>query len=247
MHQPFQIFTLTQKPQLEDEIERLSMQAWPVFLRQGGIPHWGTLFDVFAPYQLLFCDDNDHLIAVGHTVPTVWDGTPGDLPPTMDEIIVRGLRARETHPAPNVLSAMAAMINPEQRSAGLSIEVVKAMRSLAAQHGLSALIAPVRPPLKARYPLTPFERYVHWQRADGSPFDPWLRVHWRLGAQSLAIAPNTLTITGTVAEWELWTKLAFPESGDYVVDGALQPVHIDLDKNEGRYEDPNLWMRHPVD
>jgi GNAT superfamily N-acetyltransferase len=29
-------------------------------------------------------------------------------------------------------------------------------------------------------------------------------------------------------------------------DGALQPVHMDLHRNEGSYEDPNVWMRHPV-
>jgi hypothetical protein len=28
--------------------------------------------------------------------------------------------------------------------------------------------------------------------------------------------------------------------------GALQPVRMDPDRNEGRYEDPNVWMRHPV-
>jgi hypothetical protein len=40
--------------------------------------------------------------------------------------------------------------------------------------------------------------------------------------------------------------MSFPESGPYVVPGALQPVQMDLERNEGRYEDPNVWMRHPV-
>ncbi|HEX2505450.1 MAG TPA: hypothetical protein VHK22_04505 [Gaiellaceae bacterium] len=42
------------------------------------------------------------------------------------------------------------------------------------------------------------------------------------------------------------TCLAFPESGPYVVDGALVPVEIDVARNVGRYEEPNLWMRHPA-
>jgi hypothetical protein len=29
-------------------------------------------------------------------------------------------------------------------------------------------------------------------------------------------------------------------------DGALQPVHMDLHRNEGGYEDPHVWIRHPV-
>ena len=40
--------------------------------------------------------------------------------------------------------------------------------------------------------------------------------------------------------------MSFPESGPYVVPGALQSVLMDLERDEGRYEDPNVWMRHPV-
>lgn len=38
--------------------------------------------------------------------------------------------------------------------------------------------------------------------------------------------------------------MSFPESGEYVVPGALQPVRIDLQKDLGVYEEPNVWMRH---
>ena len=36
-----------------------------------------------------------------------------------------------------------------------------------------------------------------------------------------------MTVNGTVAEWEGWTGLVFPETGDYVVPGALETVRID--------------------
>jgi hypothetical protein len=62
----------------------------------------------------------------------------------------------------------------------------------------------------------------------------------------LRVAPRSLDVRGTVAEWEQWTGMAFPESGDYVVPGALVPVTIDRDRDEGRYVEPNVWMRHPV-
>jgi hypothetical protein len=120
------------------------------------------------------------------------------------------------------------------------------MKTLAQANGCTSLIAPVRPTWKSRYPLFSLERYIHWQRKDGLPFDPWIRVHWRLGARFLCVAPNTLTVNGTVAKWETWTEMAFPESGQYVVPGALQPVNIDRENDLGRYEDPNIWMRHPV-
>jgi hypothetical protein len=40
--------------------------------------------------------------------------------------------------------------------------------------------------------------------------------------------------------------MSFPESGEYVVPGALQPITIDREQNMGSYEDPNVWMRHLV-
>jgi hypothetical protein len=91
------------------------------------------------------------------------------------------------------------------------------------------------------------ERYARWTNDDGLPVDPWIRVHARMGAQILAVAPRTLAIRGTVAQWERWTEMRFPDSGPYVVPGALQPVVVDRDADDVRYEDPNVWMRHAIE
>jgi hypothetical protein len=121
------------------------------------------------------------------------------------------------------------------------------MGELGRQHGLETLIAPVRPTHKHRYPLAPMERYVTWRRPDGTHLDPWLRTHERLGAQIVKIASQSFTVSGTVAEWEKWTEMTFPETGAYVVPGdALVLVEIDREKDEGLYLEPNVWMVHPA-
>jgi hypothetical protein len=51
-------------------------------------------------------------------------------------------------------------------------------------------------------------------------------------------------VTGTVAAWEEWTEMALPESGAYVVSGALVPIEIDRERDEGVYVEPNVWMVH---
>jgi hypothetical protein len=56
---------------------------------------------------------------------------------------------------------------------------------------------------------------ARWTREDGLPFDPWMRLHTRLGAEILAVAERSLDISGSVAEWESWTDLSYPEDGDY--------------------------------
>ena len=114
-------------------------------------------------------------------------------------------------------------------------------------HGFGALIAPVRPSHKSRYPLTPIARYATWTRLDGAPFDPWLRVHARLGARILALAPESMVIPGTVAAWEQWAGMPFPESGTYIVPGALEPITVDREADQALYVEPNVWMVHAVE
>jgi hypothetical protein len=88
------------------------------------------------------------------------------------------------------------------------------------------------------------QRYVAWRRPDGTHFDPWLRTHERLGAEIAGVAPRSSSIPGSVAEWEEWAQLAFPETAAYVVPGALVPVEIDRELDTGLYVEPNVWMVH---
>ena len=240
------LFTLDQKPHLRAQVDRLSAQSWPPFLLHGESRQWERLCAQFARFQILLCDPGDDLVAVGHTIPLSWAGTVADLPATLDEVFARAGDGSGTVTVENTLSALAAMVRPSHRGRGLSATVLLAMRELAVQHSLSHLIAPVRPTGKARYPLAEFARYVGWTRPDGSPLDSWIRTHWKLGARQLAVADHATTVTGSLAQWTEWTGLQFPESGDYVVDGALRPVRMDRPANKGRYDEPLLWMEHPV-
>jgi hypothetical protein len=123
---------------------------------------------------------------------------------------------------------------------------LKAMRSIGERQRLTHLIAPVRPSAKEHYPLSTIDRYVRWRREDGQLFDPWMRIHERLGARVSTPLPKSLQITGTVDEWESWTAMVFPETGDYVFPEGLAPVHIDRSSDRGIYWEPNVWMVHEI-
>ena len=43
--------------------------------------------------------------------------------------------------------------------------------------------------------------------------DPWLRVHEDAGAKLIRVAPESMRISGSRAEWEDWTKLGLPGHG----------------------------------
>ena len=128
--------------------------------------------------------------------------------------------------------------------AGLAGQALTASRERAVGTGLHHVIAPVRPALKSKYPITSMRSFARWMREDGLHIDPWIRTHQRLGAAVLGPAPKAMTITGTLAQWEEWTGMAFPESGRYVVPDALDPVEIDRELDRGTYEETNLWMQH---
>ncbi|RJP74571.1 MAG: N-acetyltransferase [Candidatus Zixiibacteriota bacterium] len=242
----YTLSTLADRPGLLPALEPLSRRCWPEFLLHGDVTLWHELWVTFPECQILLTGSDDALLAVGHTVPLLWDGSLNDLPERIEDILSRALEARQRGDSPNAFSALAALVHPSFRGQGLSSAVIREMKALAARQGAGTLIAPVRPVWKDRYPLTPLDRYAAWTRPDGLPYDPWIRVHIRLGGRVLAVAPNTLAVTGTVAQWETWTGMVFPDSGPYVVPGALQPVIIDRDRDLGRYEDPNLWMAHAV-
>ncbi len=55
-----------------------------------------------------------------------------------------------------------------------------------------------------------------------------------------------MTITGTVAEWEHWTGLAFEESGPRVVPFATNPVVVDREADRVVYHDANVWVVHDL-
>jgi hypothetical protein len=218
--------------------------VWPEYNMHGNHTsrYFGALYPKHDDLQLLVIDTRTgHVIARGRTIPFRWDGSLEDLPLGIDAV---GIRAVDDDAQPTALSALAAEVVSTYQGEGLSTVVIESMAIVARARGLGALVAPVRPTWKDRYPLTPIERYMQWRRDDGLPFDPWMRVHARLGATILRGEPESMEIFGPVAEWESWVGMAFPEDGEYVFPGGLAPLTVNA--GIGRYWEPNVWMRHEV-
>jgi len=220
--------------------------AWPEFMYHDVVLNelFGRVIGEFAEVQFYAWDDErNEVVGVGNAIPTAWDGEIASLPDGGVDAVVEARFAEEA-PAPTVLCALQILIAPDYRGQGLSSRMIERMAEIGRDQGLDTLIAPVRPNLKHRYPLVPMERYITWRRPDGTLLDPWLRTHERVGAPIVKVAPESMRVPGTVAEWEEWAGMAFPETGSYVVPGALVPVEIDRERDEGLYVEPNVWMVH---
>jgi hypothetical protein len=242
----YRIAAFDEYPPDEDARWAITQSVWAPFMLEDAISnrYWGRMQRDYAPFQFGIYD-GETPIAFGNSIPIVWDGS--ELPDTgWDWALESGIQLLDTGEAPNTLCAISITVARERSGTGVSKIAIQAMRDTARRHGLHALVAPVRPSLKSAYPLTPMERYIHWTQDGEAPFDPWLRTHWRAGARILKVAPHSMLVRGSVADWETWARIRFPESGDYVVPGALVPVTIDCERDEGRYVEPNVWMLHSL-
>lgn len=242
------LVTVAEDPSVLDRWEAVTAGAWPEYNLYGDVAvrMWRRLFEEFPAFQFMLLDAAGERLGVGQAIPFVWDGTVEGLPEGIDAVIERGFADRDMGRRPTALSALMAVVAPEHRERGTSTEILRALLRLSRRNGFDDLVAPVRPNRKHEYPLIPIERYAGWKRSDGLPFDPWLRVHARLGGKILRSAPRSMRITATVEQWEKWTGMRFPESGEFVFPAGLAAVRIDLEAGRGEYFEPNVWMHHRV-
>ena len=224
--------------------------SWPEFMLHDAVAneYWHELFDRFSDYQFALMDtEKDRMAAMGNSLPFYWDKEIAELPETgWDWVFLKAVEDHEKGATPNIQSAIQIAIHPDYRSQGLSTEMVRAMKDIGRSKGFQYLVAPVRPSQKSQYPLISIDDYIQWTNEEGLPFDAWLRVHARVGARILKPCHEAMTIRGTRAEWEEWTRMKFPQSGKYYIPGALNPMDIDLENDQGTYVEPNVWMVHVI-
>jgi GNAT superfamily N-acetyltransferase len=227
-----------ERPDLRER--RDEVDVWPEFMHHHtlGPRYWARLYTEHPAFQLALLD-GDELVGELHSAPLAWSGELDDLPAGWADAFER---AFESGREPDALCALAIAVRADRQGRGVGSAALDAMREAGRDAGLRDLIAPVRPTLKARYPLIPIERFMRWRRDDGSHFDPWIRLHERAGGEVVAAAPQSLEIVGPVADWEAWTGMRFPEDGEYVVPEMLAPLVVR--DGVGRHAEPNVWLRH---
>jgi len=233
------------RPDLEKEAGEAFRERWPEFIFHDELSkqYMPRVEKYFRDYDILLLADGK-VAAGGWGVPLTWDGTVEDLPKGYDDALVRAVEGHEAGDRPNTLSFMAAAVAKAFDKQGLATAALTELTRRAHENGVERVIAPIRPTWKSRYPHVSMAEYATWTREDGLSIDPWIRTHQRMGATILGPAPESMLIHGTVAEWEQWTGMVFPVSGDYVVPDALSLVHVDREADRATYREENLWVQH---
>lgn len=231
-----------------DLVRGLTRIVWPRFMLHDPVANenWHELLERFPEYQYALVDtENNHVAGMGNSFPLRWDDALENLPETgWDWAFTEAVKNHKQGITPNYQCAIQIIIHPEYRSQRLSAPMIQAVRSVTRDQGLQALIIPIRPREKSDYPLISMDDFVTWKTQEGLPFDAWLRAHTRQGARILKVCHESKTVRGTRAEWETWTDLKFPQSGRYIIPGALNPIEMNVEKDEGIYIEPNVWIVH---
>ena len=246
-----EIFTLRERPDLRPLIFSSDLESvWPEFMRHDAAAHLyfaPSIFDRYLDYAFVGVAEGK-VVARAFSVPFVFniDGR-AELPDGgWDQAIRWAHDDQMMGRVPNALSALEISLLPEARGGGHSLALLAAMKACAKAHGFAELFAPVRPNQKHLHPFMSMRDYVSTVGVDGFPIDPWLRTHLRSGGRLVKIAPYSMTIVGSIADWSGWTGMSFDRSGVVPMTGALVPVMVSLEHDYAVYVEPNVWVRYSL-
>ncbi|MBM7790801.1 N-acetyltransferase [Tenggerimyces flavus] len=241
------VSTVAERPEYAGRLGEVE-RTMPAYLSQGmlGGALYGRIVRTFPEYCVVATDPAGQVVGRGRSVPFALAERGGELPDGgWDAVLLWAFQDHGQRPA-EAVSAIEIAVSPALSGQGLSGRILSAMREAAAGQGHRELFAPVRPTAKHEQPSLSMAEYVQLVRPDGLPVDPWLRVHARAGASIVKVAPRSMTISGSLAEWRDWTGLPFDTPGDVIVPQGLVPVHCDPRHDYAVYVEPNVWMRHPL-
>lgn len=226
------------KPDEEDESWAIEDLVWPTFnqMAEGSIA-----IDYDQRFHLVARDpDRDMLVATIDGIEFDWDGDPQNLPDRgWTEIIEKGL---EGTGKTDWVAALGTSILPEYQQFGLSRILLEKLVSLAKSLGYKGVLAPVRPVYRWRALHLSLDEYADFRLKNGEHFDPWLRVHERIGGEIIGTCPGSAIFTAPVSDWQDWSKMKLPNRGRVLVPNAIN--YLEIQNGIGTLKEDSIWVTH---
>jgi len=205
---------------------------------------WPTIEKYFPEFQLFYIDSNDKLIGFLNSIPIYWDQPVEDLPDEgWDWLVEKGINGYEDQIKPNCIGGLQIIVSKDYLGNGYSKMLIEEGKKIQHNLGFKNFIIPIRPTFKSKYPEMDMEEYIQFKKEE-KIYDPWIRTHQANGAKFIKVCPNAMNISGDINYWEGLMNSKIKKSGYYIVDGALNPVWMDLAKNHGEYNEANIWINY---
>ncbi len=206
--------------------------------------YWPRLETYFPEYQVYLTNSTKEIVAFINAIPFSYKRPLNELPDDgWDWMLKQGIENKEQNIIPNCIGGLQIIVNTNYLGQGYSRIIINAAKSLRTEKGLEHLLIPIRPTFKHHFPHMEMEKYMHYQE-EGKLYDPWIRSHLRNDARIIKVCHNAMNIKRAIPYWEGLLGRKIKTSGNYVVDGALNTVTMNLEDNLGEYREANIWISY---
>lgn len=239
----FVIKYFSESPDLASRISELEDETFPTFLNEE--PIWqnnqADIMHTFANYHYLVLDEAGNVVGANINVPLAWSGDPHDLP-SYNELLELCLAQHKAGLKPTALVGILGAVAPEYQGKGLAKLLMKTNTQTQRKYGFSYYLSPIRPAIKQLYPNYSLETFLSWRMSEGDLIDSWLNFFRKAGATELGIARDAITMEAPLEQWEQWTGITFPATGQFIIPGGHQMLNVDVSRNTGTYSEDHLWF-----
>lgn len=221
--------------------------SFPKFLfhSKAIINYWPKLEAIFPDFQIIMVNTQEQVMGIINSIPIYWNEPLTQLPDDgWDWLLMKGIHDYEQNIKPNCLGALQIIVNKNNLGKGYSKLLLTQGKLLKNKFDFENFIIPIRPTYKYKYPKMKMKDYMSF-KMDNKIYDPWIRTHLNNGAEIIKICHNAMNITGEIEFWEETINQKITKSGFYIVEGALNPVFMHIEKNEGEYREENIWISYP--
>lgn len=230
------------KPEEEKESWELEDKVWGTFNQAGEV--WA---DYIKEMHLVAIDsETSEMLGTIDGTPFDWDGVPASLPNGGWADVVRQAIGFGDNPEKKAeaqwAAAIGTSIEPAHQGRGLAQKLLEALKKEVLAQGYKGLVAPVRPTERWRMPSISIEEYADTRLEDGRHFDPWVRIHEKIGGEIIGICPASAVFKASHKQWEEWAGMRLPKTGDVLVPGAIN--FLRLENQRGILKEDSIWIKH---
>lgn len=224
-------------------------EAFPAIINESAIikKYWDRIESYFPDHQIYAFDPEGNLIGFTNTIPCRWNEPIENLPQDgWDWLVKKGITDYEQGIKANLIGGLQIIITKDNLGKGYSKLLIAEAKKLRDNFNYDHLAIPIRPTFKHKHPEMKMEDYIKLKK-DDQVYDPWIRTHLKCGATFISVCENSMNFTGDIPFWESMLQQKIKSSGNYVLQGALNLIDINLEENTGEYREENIWIYYPVE
>jgi len=185
--------------------------------------------------------DDGSLVATIDGIEMQWDGDSKTLPVRgWTEIVEKGISGENI--GGEWVAALGTSVLPEYQQFGLSKKLLEEMVRKVKNLGYKGLVAPVRPIYRWRMLDVSLDQYVNARTSSGEHFDPWIRIHERIGGKIIGVCPGSAVFTAPVLDWSDWSQMKLPKGGQIIVPNAIN--YLEIENGIGTLREDSVWVLH---